>query len=70
MFFLIDTREQPPRREPQRVPRWVGAFVLLVVVGIVTGGVIGVIALFSAVCLLIDRVLPSVAHGGLKDYRQ
>ena len=70
MLFLIDTREPPPKREPARLPRWVAVLVLLIVVGIVTGGIIGVIALFSAVCLLIDRALPSVSHGGLRDYHQ
>jgi hypothetical protein len=71
MFFLVDTRDRPPpRREPSRIPPWVGIFVLLVVVGIVTGGVIGVITLFTAIVLLLDRALPWVERGGLGDYRQ
>jgi hypothetical protein len=70
VLFLIDTREQPPKREPPRLPKWLAAVVLLFVVGVVTGGVIGVICLFTAVVVIIDRALPSVTNGGLRDYHQ
>ena len=70
MLFLIDTRQQPPRREPPRLPKWLAAVVLLFVAGVVTGGVIGVICLFTMVVVIIDRALPAVTNGGLRDYRQ
>ena len=70
MFFLVDTRERRPRREPDRLPRWVAVVTVLVVIGVVSGGLVGVIALFAAVVLLVDRALPAVREGGLHDHRQ
>jgi hypothetical protein len=70
VFFLVDTRERPQRRERRRLPRWLALLAILVVVAFATGGVIAVIAWFTILCLLIDRALPSVSEGGLRNYRQ
>ncbi len=72
MFFLVDTRdrERPERPAPKRLPRWLAVVVILLVAGLAFGGIVGVIALFTAVCLLVDRVLPSAEWSGLRDYRQ
>jgi hypothetical protein len=70
VFFLVDTRDQRPKREPHRLPKWLALVAILVVVAFATGGVIALIAWFSIVCLLVDRALPSVSEGGLRNYRQ
>ena len=70
MFLLVDTRDHKPRREPRRLPRWLALLAILIVVAFATGGVIAVIAWFSILCLLVDRALPSVSEGGLRNYRQ
>jgi hypothetical protein len=70
VFFLVDTRDHRPRREPRRLPKWLAAVAILVVVAFATGGIIAVIAWFTIVCLLVDRALPSVSQGGLRHYRQ
>ena len=74
VFFLIDTRdrrpERPSRRVSARVPAWLAQLAVLVVVAFVSPAVISVIAWFAVACLLIDRALPSVSHGGLRDHRQ
>ena len=70
MFLLVDTRDHKPRREPRRLPRWLALLAILIVVACATGGVIAVIAWFSILCLLVDRALPSVSEGGLRNYRQ
>ena len=70
MFFLVDTRDRAPRREPRKLPKWLALLAILVVVAFAAGGVIALIAWFTIVCLLVDRALPSVSEGGLRNYRQ
>ena len=70
MLLLIDTREEPRRREPRRLPRWLAVLVLLLVLALAFGGVIGVILLFTAICLAVDRLLPSAEWSGLRHHRQ
>ena len=70
VFFLVDTRDHRPRREPRRLPRWLALLAILIVVAFATGGIIAVIAWFTILCLLVDRALPSVSEGGLRNYRQ
>ena len=70
MFFLVDTRDHGPRREPRRLPRWLAVLAVLIVVAFATGGVIGILAWFTILCLVVDRALPSVSEGGLRNYRQ
>ena len=70
MFFLVDTRDRGRRPEPRRIPKWLAAVAILVVLAFATGGVIAVIAWFTILCLVVDRALPSVSEGGLRNYRQ
>jgi hypothetical protein len=70
VFFLVDTRDHRPERRPHRLPKWLAVVAILVVVAFATGGVVAIIAWFTILCLLVDRALPSVSQGGLRDYRQ